>query len=286
MINRSSQKSNPSNMYASSESHTEKPRLHQTDFLYSSARDEPSRSGLVQQYSSVLKRTFDILVALPVVILVVPFFCVLVKVIHVLQSPGPLFYRQVRCGQNRQPFVIIKFRTMNMPRNGESEIAGNAESRIFALGHLLRTSKIDEFPQFLNVLRGEMSIVGPRPHHFDDCDMFSDQVKDYSLRTIVKPGITGLAQYTEYRGKFAWNCVESRVAADLKYIRRWSLWLDLAIVFKTIYAVALRFLPRPTGSRASGDLSTTSMLIRNVEPELTNESIAASDETQPSRRAA
>ncbi|MEZ6123675.1 MAG: sugar transferase [Planctomycetaceae bacterium] len=190
----------------------------------------------------MFKRLFDLTVSIPVVVIVLPPLCVLVKIIHLMNSPGPLFFRQVRCGRDSRPFVIIKFRTMHVPAEGESEIEGNVASRIFPMGNLLRVSKIDEFPQFLNVLGGSMSIVGPRPHHFDDCKIFAGRVQDYAQRTVAKPGITGLAQYTEYRGKFQWNCVESRVAADLKYIRRWTPILDLLLILKTVSAVVLRVL--------------------------------------------
>lgn len=190
---------------------------------------ETSLTGFVGRS---LKRAVDIVLSLPFVLFVLPPLAVAVRVAHWKQSPGSLFFRQERCGLQNKPFTILKFRTMNVISSAD-EVCDSPEQRVFPLGRILRKTKLDEIPQFVNVLSGAMSIVGPRPHHFQDCAEFSDVVKDYRLRTITKPGITGLAQYTEFRGDFEWNCTESRVNKDLDYIRKWSPTLDLVIIVKT-----------------------------------------------------
>ncbi len=179
------------------------------------------------------KRSIDILVSLPVVIFVLPPLCLLVRSIHRRQSPGPLFYRQERCGRNGTTFRILKFRTMHAPAEGETDIEADPGPRIFRLGAMLRDSRLDEIPQFINVLAGTMSIVGPRAHHAQDRIKFSSIVPHYPMRMQAKPGITGLAQYREYRGMFHRNSVNDRVNCDLTYIATWKLESDLILMIKT-----------------------------------------------------
>jgi len=187
-------------------------------------------SPLTTGVGRYLKRGLDICLSLPVVVILLPPAAALTWLAHRLQSPGPLLFRQERCGLRGRRFTILKFRTMNPERSdGSSE----TQSRIFPMGNILRKTKIDEIPQFVNTLIGTMSIVGPRPHHFADCEQFEKEVEEYSLRTVAKPWITGLAQYKEYRGDFEWNCVSNRVQRDLAYIREWSLLLDLRLIVKT-----------------------------------------------------
>ena len=204
-----------------------------------------SYSPLLRPWSQFVKRSIDIAISLPVVVFVLPVLCVVVKTTQWMQSSGPMFYRQVRCGRYDRQFLILKFRTMHVPSLGASDIECNPEGRIFPLGGFLRNSKIDEIPQFVNVLLGSMSVVGPRPHHFEDCKKFEGVVDDYPLRSIAKPGITGLAQYREYRGAFAWNCVQSRVERDLKYISSWSQWLDISLIVKTAVVVLVKLVSSP-----------------------------------------
>lgn len=206
-------------------------------------RQRMENSRLATPGGMFLKRVIDICIALPVVVLILPPLAILVRLGQWRQSPGPLFFRQVRCGRNRKEFTILKFRTMNLP----DEEGTDPGTRIFPVGRFLRHTKLDEIPQFVNVLLGTMSIVGPRPHHFQDCKNFEQAVEDYVYRTIAKPGITGLAQYTEYRGDFEWNCIESRVQQDLIYIQKWSLWLDFGLILSTAGAIvrnSLRVLAR------------------------------------------
>lgn len=207
----------------------------------------------------LLKRLIDISLSLPVVIFVLPPVAAITWVTHRLQSPGALFFKQERCGIDRAKFTILKFRTMDQ---APDSLAGNVEARIFPLGSLLRKTKLDEVPQFVNVLGGSMSIVGPRPHHFEDCENFEEAFKDYAIRTIAKPGITGLAQYKEYRGDFEWNCVENRVKRDLVYIREWSILLDLKLILKTanvIFTKSRRALATRVGHRLKSAPATLSI---------------------------
>ncbi|MCP4171351.1 MAG: sugar transferase [Fuerstiella sp.] len=218
---------------------------------------------LLRPWSQFVKRSIDILIALPVVLFVLPVMCLVVKIAQRLQSSGPMFYRQDRCGRHDRQFSILKFRTMHVPLPDTSDIECDSEARSFPLGRFLRNSKIDEIPQFVNVLLGSMSVVGPRPHHLEDCKRFEGVVEDYRLRSIARPGITGLAQYREYRGAFAWNCTRSRVERDLKYINTWSQWLDLSLIAKTAAFVVLKLVSSPfTTSNvvATSDQATSSEL--------------------------
>lgn len=184
-------------------------------------------------FGRLVKRMLDITLSLPVVIFILPPVAVVVKIMQLMQSPGPLFFCQERCGLHEKPFTIVKFRTMNTSNCHYGDRNGNTDDRIFPLGRILRRTKLDETPQFINVLLGSMSIVGPRPHHFEDVRNFSEVVTDYGIRTVTKPGITGLAQYTEYRGDFEWNCTESRVQKDLEYIESWSVGFDFLLIART-----------------------------------------------------
>lgn len=230
-----------------------------------------------------IKRLMDISLSLPVVIFVLPPVAAITWVTHRLQSPGSLFFRQERCGLDRKKFTILKFRTMDQVTDS---LAGNVEARIFPLGSLLRKTKLDEVPQFVNVLLGSMSVVGPRPHHFKDCENFENAVEDYRSRTIAKPGITGLAQYKEYRGDFEWSCVENRVKRDLMYIREWSVLLDVKLIFKTanvIFSKSRRAVVSRVGNRLKG--SPVSLTIfREDEPSLDRDP-EVTEET-PKRKAA
>ena len=193
-----------------------------------------------------LKRAFDIAVALPVVSLLLPPATLLVWLLQRAQSPGPLFYRQQRHGLQNQVFTIWKFRTMHAATTpadeGRQATAGDA--RIFRAGSWLRRHSVDELPQFLNVLFGDMSLVGPRPHYVQHTAEFSTGVRRYHLRSFVKPGITGLAQVRALRGEIRnVRDVLRRVEWDIQYLENWSLLGDLKIVALTAWQV---FVPPKT----------------------------------------
>lgn len=182
-----------------------------------------------------IKRIIDICISLPIVLFILPWLCVWVKFMTIRQSPGPIIYSQERSGQGGKLFRIYKFRSMHIADSSrEGEQARQGDDRIFRFGHFMRKTSLDEFPQFLNVLLGKMSAIGPRPHLLQHDSEFSDQVNIYRTRQFVKPGITGLAQCKGFRGEItAPELIEERVRYDLDYIRNWSFWLDLWIIAKT-----------------------------------------------------
>jgi exopolysaccharide biosynthesis polyprenyl glycosylphosphotransferase len=184
----------------------------------------------------LVKRTLDLAVAIPMVCLVLPPLTVLVAIAHRLQSRGPVFHRQERSGLNRQKFHIFKYRTMHV--GGENQRGTQAtrdDHRVFAFGRFLRKTSLDEFPQFINVLLGEMSVSGPRPHLLEHDEKFAEMVGSYYMRHFVKPGITGLAQSEGYRGEVVGRpeLLQKRIDRDLRYVNMWSLQLDLRIIAAT-----------------------------------------------------
>jgi exopolysaccharide biosynthesis polyprenyl glycosylphosphotransferase len=207
--------------------------LHNQAFI--SLRDEP----LEDPVSRILKRTMDLVVSVPVVVFVLPPLCILVKIFQSVQSPGPLFYRQTRAGLANLPFRIFKFRTMRVDKGDDaSKQATAGDPRIYPMGRILRKTSLDEMPQFLNVFLGHMSLVGPRPHMIIHNRRFSEIMDKYHVRTFAKPGITGLAQMSGYRGEAKDDKdVEERAKLDIKYIESWSLPLDFWIIFKTMLQV-------------------------------------------------
>lgn len=156
-----------------------------------------------------------------------------------LQGPGPVFFRQKRHGFNNEVFTIYKFRTMNVAEDGERvEQAKADDARVTPLGRVLRRYSLDELPQLINVMKGEMSLVGPRPHALAHNHAYAQTIANYSGRHKMKPGITGWAQVNGYRGETSENeKMAGRVRFDLDYIDNWSLWFDLKILVFTIAAV-------------------------------------------------
>ena len=181
------------------------------------------------------KRILDVIVATIALAVLSPIFA-LAAVLIKLDSEGPVFFRQRRSGFNNRDFQILKFRTMHiMEDQGQIRQASRKDARVTRVGAFLRRSSIDEIPQLINVIRGEMSLVGPRPHAVSHNAAWAELVEDYALRHHIKPGITGLAQVNGYRG-LCDTCAEikMRVHYDLEYINRWSIWLDLQIIVKTM----------------------------------------------------
>jgi len=202
-------------------------------------RDEP----LEDPFGSFAKRCLDITVALPVVCLILPPTTLLVAGLQWCRSPGPIFYRQLRSGLQNIPFAILKYRTMHVANPDVTKQASKGDSRIYPGGQWLRKLSLDELPQFLNVLRGEMSVVGPRPHLMQHDDIFARVLVNYPVRRNVKPGITGLAQVRGFRGETRTNeDVVKRVESDIYYLENWSLFLDVWIILRTAWQVI--FPPR------------------------------------------
>jgi len=187
-----------------------------------------------------VKRSFDLAFALPVVVLVLPFLCAWVACMQRVQAPGPLFHIRERRGRRGQVFGMLKFRSMRMAVDSAAEVRQSTEeaSRVFPFGAILRKHSLDEFPQFWNVLVGQMSIVGPRPYMPPLDEEFRQQTPGYRIRSIVKPGITGLAQSLGYRGAvLEEEMIQRRVYWDVYYITHWSIWLDLQISARTLVQV-------------------------------------------------
>ena len=201
--------------------------------------DEP----LENPVNRVLKRSLDLMIALPVVVLVLPVLTGLVWLLQRWQSPGPVFYSQPRAGLQNEEFSILKFRTMHVDHGPIEKQATEGDNRIFPVGRFLRRFSIDEIPQFWNVIRGEMSVVGPRPHLIEHNRQFAQALENYHSRAFVKPGITGLAQVRGFRGETkTMEAIQQRLESDLVYLENWSLLLDLGILGRTVWEVC--FPPR------------------------------------------
>lgn len=186
----------------------------------------------------VLKRAFDLAIALPVVVLLLPPLCLLVAGVQRWQAPGPLFHVRERRGLRGSVFPMLKFRSMYAGTGDESAEARQAQpgdARVFPFGRFLRRRSLDEFPQFWNVVRGDMSVVGPRPYMPMLDEEFRQVTKAYRTRHLVKPGLTGLAQSMGYRGEILEREMLSRRHHwDVHYITHWSLWLDIQITVRTL----------------------------------------------------
>jgi len=184
------------------------------------------------------KRTFDVALALVILVLLLPLM-LLVSLVIKLDSAGPVIFKQRRTGFNGQEFTIFKFRSMSVLEDG-TQIAQTRrkDPRVTRVGRMLRQSSIDELPQLLNVLKGEMSLVGPRPHSVAHDDQYRASISSYANRHHVKPGITGWAQINGQRGETPLiQDMEKRIALDLWYIDNWSLALDLKIMWKSCFEV-------------------------------------------------
>jgi putative colanic acid biosynthesis UDP-glucose lipid carrier transferase len=218
------------------------PVVHFEDggFRFMALREEPLENPL----NRFVKRMIDLIVSGFVLAVVFPLVAIIIWITQRRQSPGPLFHKQVRAGIQNRRFTIYKFRTM---RPGDEQIAYQAsghDNRVYPLGRFFRKFSIDEIPQFWNVLRGEMSIVGPRPHLLEHNAEFAKIMADYHVRAFVKPGITGLAQVRGFRGEARDNSdIQNRVACDLEYLENWNLSLEIGIILRTI---AQLFLPPQT----------------------------------------
>ncbi|MGF1484565.1 MAG: exopolysaccharide biosynthesis polyprenyl glycosylphosphotransferase [Opitutales bacterium] len=185
-----------------------------------------------------IKRVFDIAFSLPIVAFVLPPLVLFVWYFQRKQAPGSLFYTQPRTGMSKRTFNIIKFRTMfdfKQDENAAARQATKDDPRVYPFGAFLRKSSLDELPQFINVLLGDMSVAGPRPHLLKHDEEFSRKLRNYYTRHFVKPGITGLAQSKGFRGEISeLGLLEKRIRYDIEYINEWSIFLDLKIVLDTV----------------------------------------------------
>jgi putative colanic acid biosynthesis UDP-glucose lipid carrier transferase len=186
----------------------------------------------------IKKRALDIFVSLFVTIFILSWLIPIIGLLIFLESGRPIFFKQLRTGKDKKPFYCWKFRSMKANKDADIKQASRNDNRITPLGRFLRKTSLDEFPQFINVLRGEMSLVGPRPHMLKHTSDYSKVVNDYMVRQFIKPGITGWAQINGYRGEiFNPEQIKMRVNKDLWYLENWTLWLDIRILFLTIYYI-------------------------------------------------
>jgi exopolysaccharide biosynthesis polyprenyl glycosylphosphotransferase len=189
---------------------------------------------------NVAKRLFDVLVSVLLLMIAMPVIVVTAGLVKA-SGPGPVVFRQKRTGAQGHEFTVYKFRTMAFEQSNRFEQAKRGDHRITGIGHFLRKNSLDEILQLFNVIRGDMSLVGPRPHAPETAVEgvnFEQAVRLYRIRHRVKPGITGLAQIRGQRGETAAiGMLEQRLASDLEYIQTWSLWLDMVILIRTIPVV-------------------------------------------------
>ena len=183
-----------------------------------------------------LKRSEDIVVS-TIILLLISQILLLITISIKATSKGPIIFKQKRGGINNKEIVIYKFRSMSTQDNGSIvKQATKNDARITPIGKFLRKTSLDELPQFINVIQGKMSIVGPRPHAVAHDLEYGNLIPEYNQRFLVKPGITGLAQINGWRGETdTLEKMQKRVDMDLDYINNWTLWLDIKIIFITIW---------------------------------------------------
>jgi putative colanic acid biosysnthesis UDP-glucose lipid carrier transferase len=191
--------------------------------------------------NSMIKRASDIVLASVILLLLSPVMLATALAVRV-SSPGPIIFRQRRYGLYGEEIIVYKFRSMTVAEDGDKVVqARRGDQRVTPIGGFLRRTSLDELPQFINVLQGRMSIVGPRPHAVAHNEQYRKLIKGYMLRHKVKPGITGWAQVNGLRGETATlDRMEARIQYDLDYLRNWSVWLDLWIILKTVKVVLTR----------------------------------------------
>ena len=193
------------------------------------------REPLQSMYNRCLKRAFDLLFSSVVLLTIYPILYVILGILIKLSSPGPILFKQKRTGLYGRDFECFKFRTMRVNAEADTVQAVKDDPRKTRIGNFLRKSNLDEFPQFVNVFLGDMSVVGPRPHMLKHTEQYSALIDKYMVRHLVKPGVTGWAQVTGYRGKTkTLEQMEGRVKRDVWYIENWTFFLDLKIIVVTV----------------------------------------------------
>ncbi len=216
-------------------SHSSVRTMYDEAMLAADLAASPAAAAPGSPVHSKAKRALDLLVAGGLLLALLPVLLMVAALIR-LDSPGPVLFRQRRGGAFGQAFVVYKFRTMRVLEDGETvRQATRDDDRITRVGTVLRRMSIDELPQLINVLRGEMSLVGPRPHALAHDREFQSVLPDYGRRFAVKPGVTGLAQVRGFRGETREiSQIRKRLDADLEYIATWSLWTDIRVLLATL----------------------------------------------------
>jgi len=197
-----------------------------------------SKSPLDKPINKFVKRIFDIIFSSIVIIGILSWLLPILGFLIKLESKGPVFFKQKRNGINYQPFYCYKFRSMYPNDKADIVQVRKGDDRITKIGKFLRKTSLDELPQFINVFKGEMSVVGPRPHMVKENERFLKKVSNFMGRHYVKPGITGLAQVKGFRGEVVTDeDIINRVKYDLFYIENWSLWMDIKIILFTVFNI-------------------------------------------------
>ena len=197
-----------------------------------SLHEEPLNTPLAK----FIKRSADVVFSFLFLITLFPLIWIICAIGIKLSSPGPVFFKQKRTGYEGKEFWCYKFRSMHQSADADTKQAEKGDSRVFKFGEFLRRSSIDELPQFINVFKGDMSIIGPRPHMLHHTDIYSDLIGDYMIRHLAKPGITGWAQVNGCRGETKeLSEMKERVEKDIWYIEHWSVELDVYIFFLTLW---------------------------------------------------
>lgn len=199
-----------------------------------SQRNEP----LEDQNNRFIKRVFDVFFSLFVLIFIMSWLYPLIGLLIKIQSPGPIIFKQLRSGENNEPFLCYKFRSMRVNKDSDLKQMTKGDSRVTKIGQFIRKTSIDELPQFLNVLKGEMSIVGPRPHMLNHTKQYNELTENFMVRHFVKPGITGLAQIRGLRGEITdMRYMQERINVDIEYLENWDVISDIKICFLTFYSI-------------------------------------------------
>ncbi|MCH2489913.1 MAG: exopolysaccharide biosynthesis polyprenyl glycosylphosphotransferase [Flavobacteriales bacterium] len=189
-----------------------------------------------EPFNKLVKRSFDIVLSLIIIIGILSWLTPILGIIIKLESKGPVFFKQKRNGLDYQEFFCYKFRSMKPNPLAHLHQVRKGDERITRVGKIIRKTSIDELPQFINVLKGDMSVVGPRPHMVSHTHMYAERIDKFMVRHFIKPGITGLAQVSGYRGEVESDKdIINRVKYDIFYLENWSLFLDIKITFQTVY---------------------------------------------------
>jgi exopolysaccharide biosynthesis polyprenyl glycosylphosphotransferase len=184
----------------------------------------------------LLKRTFDLLISTLFLCTLYPIIYIVIGSIIKFTSYGPVYFKQARTGLDGRSFICLKFRSMCVNKQSDHLQATQNDPRITTIGHFIRHTNIDELPQFINVWKGDMSLVGPRPHMLEHTEKYSQLINHFMLRHLIKPGITGWAQVQGCRGETKEvTDMAKRVRLDIWYCENWNFWLDILIVFKTVW---------------------------------------------------
>jgi putative colanic acid biosynthesis UDP-glucose lipid carrier transferase len=199
----------------------------------------PQRTiSLDESLHKIIKRVFDIVFSILIIVGILSWLIPILAIIIRLDSKGPLFFIQKRNGLNNEEFNCFKFRSMELNDEANINQVSKNDVRITRIGRYIRKTSIDELPQFFNVLFGDMSVVGPRPHMISHTNMYAERIDNFMVRHFIKPGITGLAQTKGFRGEVETDKdIINRVRYDIFYIEKWSQLLDLKIIFNTIYNI-------------------------------------------------